>query len=117
MLTMSNFVVIQNHWEIKDLKQYLIEGGLVVVEMANKQFSTRIIDGQKTLRATPKLRTDETDFSEIFLPEHGHHRFARLKTQITAKDGRVLKFEGYYLEFYMTSTDLRNEILKQIPNI
>lgn len=116
MLTTPNFVVAANYRDIYSLQGHLDSGGIVVVETYNKMFTTRILDSGKRLRVTNLgLSLDNDKHYDIEIGK-GPRSFARVKTQVTNRFGQVLKFEGYYLQYALTPTDLRDEIMKHLPN-
>lgn len=126
MKSMPNFIVAStfNDFLEKDsihdvstkLEKHLDQGGVVVVELGNKFFTTRILDGGKRLRITENVIFGNSRQYEIPV-EKGPRVLARVKTQITGRDGRLHKFEAYYLAYKLSSTDLRDELIRVLPNV
>lgn len=126
MKMMPNFIVAETFDDFihKDdfnekptkLEKYLDQGGIIVVEMGNKFFNTRIMDGGKRLRITEAIVFGTARLHEIPVSK-GPRALARVKTQITGRDGRLHKFEAYYLAYKLTPTDLRDELLSVLPNV
>ncbi len=114
--TYQDFVTTEGLDPRPVLEKHLDQGGIVVVEMGNKFFTTRIMDGGKRLRITQNVVFGNALVHEIPVSK-GPRALARVKTQITGRDGRLHKFEAYYLAYKLTPTDLRDEILAVLPNV
>lgn len=116
MLHMPNFTVAHTYEDIISLEGHLATGGIIVAELNNKFFSTRITDGGKCLTITENVMFGNPR-KHTFEIDKGPRSIARVRTQITNKAGQLLKFEAYYLEYKLTPSDLRSEIIKHVPNV
>lgn len=125
MKLLPNFIVAETYQDFFEataldprpiLEKHLDEGGIIVVEIGNKFFNTRILDGGKRLRITEAVIFGTAKWHEIPVSK-GPRAIARVKTQITGRDGRVHKFEAYYLAYKLTPTDLRDELVAALPNV
>ena len=116
MLHMPNFTVAHTFEDFARLETHLDAGGIIVAELNNKFFSTRITEGGKRLTITEAVIFG-TARKHVIELDKGPRTIARVRTQITNNLGQVLKFEGYYLQYALTPTDLRDEIIKHVPNV
>lgn len=125
MKILPNFIVAETYHDFTAtealdprpiLDKHLDQGGTIVVEIGNKFFSTRILDGGKRIRITESVLFGTAQMREI-LVSSGPRAIARVKTQITGRDGRLHKFEAYYLAYKLTPTDLRDELTNALPNL
>lgn len=116
MLTMPNFTVAQTFDDFPLLEPLLNQGGIVVVELNNKYFMTRILDGGKRLRITEHVVFGQSRVHEIKVGK-GPRFIDRVKTQITGRNGAVHKFEAYYLAYKLAPGDLRDELVAALPNV
>ena len=119
MLHMGNFIAAQTFEDMFQLEEYLKQGGLVVVEIGNKNFSTRILDGGRRLRVTRNnaWAASVKDCEQRDIDFSGPRILTRIKTQVTNLFGSVLKFEGYYLQYSVTSTELRDAIVPHLSAV
>lgn len=100
-----------NYTDLHTLEPFLAHGGVVVVDLANRFFKTRILDDGKRIRVTNLLNNEHYD-TRIIGEENKYCRFVRIRTQLTRR-GQTRRFEGYYVQLSYEASDL-NEVLASI---